>query len=37
LKHYNCNMTKMVQDFFVHFEMFEFLKFKRISFKYVYM
>jgi hypothetical protein len=31
LKHYNYNMTKIVQDFFVQFELLEFLKFKRIS------
>jgi hypothetical protein len=30
LKHYNCNMTKIVRDFFVQFELLEFLKFKRI-------
>jgi hypothetical protein len=31
LKYYNCNMTKIVRDFFVQFEIFEFLKFKIIS------
>jgi hypothetical protein len=31
LKYYNCNMTKIVRDFFVQFELLEFLKFKRIS------
>jgi hypothetical protein len=31
LKHYTCNMTKIVRNFFVQFEIFEFLKFKRIS------
>jgi hypothetical protein len=31
LKHYNCNMIKIVWDFFVQFEIFKFLKFKRIS------
>jgi hypothetical protein len=37
LKDYNCNMTKIVQDFFVQFEIFEFLKFKKKPFKYVYI
>jgi hypothetical protein len=31
LKHYNCNMKKIVREFFVQFEIFKFLKFKRIS------
>jgi hypothetical protein len=30
-KHYNCNITKIVLDFFVQFEIFKFLKFKIIS------
>jgi hypothetical protein len=31
LKHYNQNMTKIVWNCFVQFEIFDFLKFKRIS------
>jgi hypothetical protein len=29
LKHYNYNMKKIVREFFVQYEIFEFLKFKK--------